>query len=100
MNDKTVLKIKEWQSPAGYWYAADTDKFSPWWIIPRMLGISLTDYIKLLHDKYHADITRFIAYKSEDKRNSLLIFTFKNYTDAHQFVLDINRNTRQKKFMI
>lgn len=97
---KTVLKIKEWQSAAGYWYAADTDKFSPWWIIPKMLGLSLSDYITLLVDKYHADISRFVDYGSEDKRNSLLVFTFDNYTDAHRFVLDVNRNARQKNFMI
>ncbi len=102
MNDtKTILKIKEWQSASGKWYAADTDKFSPWWIIPQALGISpLPDYITLLIEQYHANIVRFIDYGSEDRRNSLLIFNFDNYTDAHRFVLDVNRNARKKKIMI
>lgn len=100
-NERTVLKIKEWQSPSGKWYAADTDKFSPWWMVPEALGIGpLPDYITLLIEQYHANIVRFIDYGPEDRRNSLLIFNFDNYTDAHRFVLDVNRNARKKKIMI
>ena len=95
---KKVLKLSEWQSPSKIWRVADTTTWTRWWVIPRMLEMGLTDYIQMLLDKYNATIDSFTLY--EDKRNSLLSFHFKSYKDAHQFLLDMNRIARNKKFYV
>lgn len=93
-----ILKLTEWQSPAKHWYVADTTTWTKWWVVPRMLGLELTDYIEMLIKQYHATIVNFVEY--EDKRNSLLIFSFEKYQDAHQYLLDMNRIARNKKFYV
>ena len=45
---RTILKITEWQSASGRWYAADTTGFSGWWTIARMLDMELGKYAKFL----------------------------------------------------
>ena len=98
INEKQILKINEWQSASGKWYAADTQMFSGWWEPARLFELHLEDYIQMLINQYHANIINFVQY--EDKRNSLLIFNFDNYKDAHQFVLDVNRIARNKKYFV
>ena len=93
-----VLKVTEWQSPAGYWYVADTTTWTKWWVIPRMLNMGLTEYVNMLIRDYNATIVDFVSY--EDKRNCLLIFRFNKYQDAHRFLLDVNRIARNKKFYV
>ena len=97
---RKILKITEWQGASGKWYAADTIEFTKWWVIPRMLEMSLDEYAKMLVEKYHATGLHFVDYGNEDKRNSLLLFNFESYTTAHQFVLDMNKFARNKKFLI
>lgn len=95
-----VYKLSEWQDAIGIWRVAhtDTSKYNRWWMIPRALGITLEDYINMLQNQYHASYFRFYTY--EDERNSLLTFGFDNYKDAHQFLLDMNRQFRKLKWMI
>lgn len=92
-----LLKLSEWESPTG-WRCADvadlTHGSALWWHVPRMLGIELTEYIFLLKDKFHA--TNFFY----DKDKDVLLWVWKNYIDCHNFVLYINRKSREKKFFI
>ena len=97
-NERQILKMNEWQSASGKWYVADTQMFSGWWEPARLLGLHLEDYILMLINQYHANIISFTQY--EDKRNSLLQFNFDKFTDAHQFMLDINRIARNKKYFV
>lgn len=97
---RTILKITEWQSASGRWYTADTTGFSSWWTIARMLDMELGKYAKFLVDEYNAILDDFIIYPYEDKRNSLLIFHFDSYQDAHRFVLFVNKEARKRKFFV
>ena len=97
---KGILKITEWESASGRWYAADTTGFSGWWVIARMLEMKLGEYARFLVNEYNAIIDDFIIYPYEDKRNSLLIFHFNSYQDAHKFVLFVNREARKRKFFV
>ena len=92
--------LKEWQDPCGIWRVAHTDttKYNHWWMIPYALGISHTDFILMLKNKYHASHFDFFTYK--DKNNSLLIFGFDNYADAHKYLLDMNRAFRKLNWTI
>ncbi|HAH17785.1 MAG TPA: hypothetical protein DCL29_02020 [Eubacterium sp.] len=99
-----LLKVTEWQSSSGKWYVADTSDLakdsSAWWHPARMLGISLTDYISLLINEYHADIDAWFPESNNGK--SLLLFSWKseNYKYAHKYTLDINRIARNKNWSI
>lgn len=93
-----ILKVTEWDVLEKRWYVADTTTHTGWWEIPRMLEMELTDYIKMLIEKYNADIRFFKEY--EDKKNSLLCFCFYKYQDAHMFLLDVNRIARQKQYKV
>ena len=92
-----MYKASEWES-AGYWYVSDVSNLAnnsgAWWIPVRILGLSLTDYILLLKDDFHATQFKFFDY-GEDKNNSLLLFKFNNYTDSHKYLLYINRKARE-----
>ena len=90
-----VYKLNEWQSPSGRWYVAHTDnmKLSRWWMVPHALGKSYEEYIQMLIEQYHASHIKFFTY--QDKRNSFLSFSFDKYTDAHRYLLDMNRVFRK-----
>ena len=95
-----VYKLNEWQDASGIWRVAHTDtmKYNCWWMIPQALGISYEDYIQMLKEQYHASHFSFVTY--EDKRNSLLIFGFDNYKDAHNYLLTMNRVFRKLNWTI
>ena len=97
-----LFKCSEWESASGKWYVADTSDLAndsaAWWIPARMLNLSLVDYINMLIKKYHAIIDGW--YPESNKGKSLLIFSFDNYKDAHQYLLDMNRISRQKNWTI
>lgn len=94
-----LLKYTEWQSGTGDWYTGDVSKLSEdsnaWWHVPRMLNISLTDYILLLKDKFHA-----VDFKFFPENNCLLLWRWKNYNDCHNFTLFVNREAKKRKFFI
>ena len=93
-----LYKVSQWQSASGRWYCNDVaDLAGPsakWWIPARLLNISLNDYILLLKDRFNADI---ILYNEE---NDVLIFSWKKESDAHRYLLWINRKSREQKFMV
>lgn len=83
------FKISEWQSGSGRWYAADTATFTKWWAIPRFLNIGFDKYIEMLKNEYKVDE---IVYNSEA---NVLLFSWKNNTMCHKFVLFVNRMARK-----
>lgn len=90
----TILTYKEWQSLSGRWYCNDTTKLPKWWVPARMLNISVEEYIILLYKTFHARIDKYIPETDE------LIFSWDNQKDCHNFVLYINKQAKQKNFLI
>lgn len=90
-----LYKASEWQSGSGRWYVNDVENLAgisgKWWVPARMLGISLTDYILLLKDTFKADI------RSYNSDTDTLVFSWKNYSDAHKYTLWINQKSRAAK---
>lgn len=97
-----LYKTSEWQSPSGAWYVADTSDLAhdsaAWWIPARFLKISLEEYILLLKDTYNATIDKFYPESNEGK--SLLLFHWDNYSDAHKYLLWVNRMARNGNWTI
>ena len=93
-----LYKTQEWQSPSGKWYCNDTTELagmaSKWWVPARILGISLTDYVLLLKNKYNATIVKYNLEKD------ILIFYWDKQVDCHKYVLAINAEARKKVFTI
>lgn len=93
-----IYKAEEWQSGSGRWHVADThdlaNNSAVWWIPPKIFDLSYEDYIYMLIDKYNID------YLSYSLQSNVLLFSWKNHTDAHRYLLDINRIARNKNFQI
>lgn len=85
------MKVKEWQGGSGLWYAANTDdltnKKSYWWYIPRILNISLTDYVTMLIKQYKVSTVKLL-------NSGLLYFAWDQYSLCHKYVLDINKRLK------
>lgn len=92
----SILKVSEWESSTGRTNVADTTTYTPWWRIPRFLGISLTDYVLLLKNEYHA--SHFVYYPEKE----LLLFSWDktNKAYAHKFMLYINRMARNGNWQV
>lgn len=93
-----LYKVSEWQSPTGKWHCNDVQDLAgisgKWWVPARMLGMSLTDYIIMLKDTFHATIVKY--YEPTD----VLFFHWDNYTDMHKYVLWINNKAKKANFMV
>lgn len=92
-----LLKLVEWESPTG-WHCNDTSDLAHgsgnWWNIPRMLNISLIDYVLLLKNDFNAtDFHYNINY-------NVLLWKWKTYSDCHKFTLFINKEARKRKFFV
>ena len=91
-----IMKYTEWESN-GNWYSRDvsdlTHNSDAWWLPARMLNISLTDYIMILKNDYHAFDFRYF------QDVNILLWKW-NYNDCHKFTLWINREARNRKFKI
>ena len=93
-----ILKVDEWQSPSTRWYVADVHTWTSWRACAEVLDVkdSISDFIKLLENKYNAIIDDYYAPKD------FLMFYWDSdhYKDAHQFKLDVNRIARKKNYMV
>ena len=92
-----LLKVDEWQSPSGEWYVSDVKTWTNWRAMAEVLDKDFEDFVQLLTSKYKATILGFIEYKDKD---SLLLFSFQEYKNAHQLKLDVNRIARKKNFLV
>ena len=89
-----VLKVDEWQGGCD-WYVADVKTWTGWHAMARTFGISdVEQFIELLRGKYNAE---FVHY---NRRNDLLLFSFREYKDAHQLKLDVNRIARKQNIQV
>ena len=83
-----LLKMSEWKTGTD-WHVADvndlTHDSAGWWHPARMLNISLEDFVLLLINEYHATVQGW--YPESNNGKSLLLFSWKNYSDAHRYLL-------------
>lgn len=93
-----MYKVDEWRSSTGRWHCNDTKDLAgvsgKWWVPARILEMSLTDYILLLKEKFNADIESY--YEPTDT----LLFSWKNYSDCHRYVLFINNIARKANAIV
>lgn len=89
-----VYHMEEWESN-GRWHCGDVSALAAnsnlWWYVPRLLNISLTDYIHLLL-KYKASNFHYNA------QANVLIFSFSSLADCRIFKNYINKQAREKNF--
>lgn len=92
---KAIFKASEWKDYNDNWHVADVSDLAnnsaAWWIPARILGLSLEDFILMLMNEYHANIKYL-------RKSGIVLYTWKNYNDAHQFLLYINRVARNKNW--
>ncbi len=92
-----LLKYTEWQSETG-WHCNDISDLANgsgyWWHIPRMLNISLTDYVQLLIEHFNAIDLYY------NPKYNVLLWKWKTYADCHRFTLYVNKEARSRKFFI
>lgn len=93
-----VYKAEEWQGASGRWYAADVKDLAHnsavWWIPPQILGVSYEDYINKLVKEFN------VTEMNYHYDTNTLVFSWDNKTDAHKYVLYINKVARNKNFTI
>ena len=93
-----IYKVSEWQSAGGRWYCNDVEDLAGisglWWVPARMLGISPANYVKMLIDTYSPDNISF------NKNTLIFSWNKENYAKMHRYVLDINREARNRKFFV
>ena len=93
-----LYQMSEWEGATGIFYCNCIDNLgSPdlfWYTPARMLGISPADYIKMIIEKYQADITFF------DKEKCFFSFGWTNQTKMRKFKNFINSEARKKNFLI
>ena len=96
---KSIYKASEWKS-GRKWYVADISDLAndsaAWWIPARILNLSLEDFVMLLKNEYNATIDGW--YPESNNGKSLLTFSWFNYSDAHKYLLYINRVARNKNW--
>jgi hypothetical protein len=93
-----VLKLSEWQDDIGRWHCADISNLgnnsATWWYIPRLLNISLDNYIKLLKNDFNVSYITFF------ERTQMVYFYWDSQSDMRKFKNFINRKAREKNFQI
>lgn len=92
-----LYKASEWEDGAGHWHVADVQDLAHnsavWWLPARLLNIPLVDFILKLKEEFHAEIHYF-------PENSFMFFYWKDYNDAHKYLLWINRMARHGNWTI
>ena len=92
-----ILHLTEWETPSG-WHCGDVSALAAgsnyWWNIPRLLNISMKDYILLLKNKYHATNFHYSA------KCNVLSYCFSTQSDCRKFKNDINKLAREKQFVV
>ena len=93
-----LYKASEWES-YGNWFCNDVEEIGTsiagkWWVPARILGITLTDYVKMLIDDFKVDK---ISY---DKEANVLVFYWKSQAAMRKFKNYINKVARDKRYYI
>ena len=97
-----IFKASEWSCVNGQWHVGYTSYLAhdsnAWWLPARFLGISLETWIEKLINEFHATVTDFFPHSNNGK--SLLLYHFKDYKDAHNYMLWLNRQARNHNWTI
>lgn len=92
-----ILSVSEWESNGKY-LVSDVSELGrgsgTWWYIANLLSLTPVEYVKLLIDKFHAVNLRYSL------ESDVLIFYFSSLKDARSFKNFVNKQAREKKFMI
>ena len=92
-----IYKADLWECNDNY-YVSDVSDLAAssgtWWYVPNLLSLSPVEYVKLLINKFHA--TK-ISYSIE---SDVLIFSFSTLEDARKYKNYVNKQARDKKFII
>ena len=92
-----ILHYEEWEDN-GKWVCGDVSALSAnsnaWWYVPRMLEIPLTEYVKLLIEKFHINYIHYTA------KYNVLLFSFSSLDECRKFKNYVNKVAREKKFYI
>lgn len=91
-----LYKVEEWQNGSS-WRAGDMSDLKNnsnlWYIPPRMLGLSLEEWILKLKNEFNA--TGFHFYPDANGGKSLLTYYWDNYSDCHKYTLWVNRKAKE-----
>lgn len=92
------LEYSMWEAAPNLWFCNDVKDLAgiagKWWVPARMLKISLTDYILLLKDVFHANILNYYGDTDE------LVYSFKKRTDVKKFVSWINNQAKKINYVV
>ena len=92
----TLLKVDEWKSASGNYYVADVHTWKNWRHFARILDREedVEAFSEYLRTKRGAIVDGY--YPDKD----FLMFHWKDYGNAHQFKLDVNRIARKKNYLV
>lgn len=92
-----LYKVTEWENN-GKWHCNDVSNFTGdgclWYTPARLLGISFEDYIFKLVKEFKVDNLSYSADKN------VLVFSWNNYNNCHNYVLWINRMARHGNWIV
>jgi len=92
-----IYKASEWECNGKY-VVSDVEELGRgsgvWWYVPNLLSLSPVDYVKLLINKFHAINISYLI------ESDVLIFYFSTLEDARKYKNYVNKQARDKKFMI
>lgn len=93
-----LYKTSIWKGSSGQWYCNDIEELSKvsskWWVPARILGIPLTEFVKILIDEFKVSS---ISYKIE---TDVLIFSWDKEADARRYKNWINGIARKANYII
>ena len=93
-----LYKSIEWQDATGNWLVNDTTSMTSiaikWWVPMRMFNLTPEDYIHLLKDKFHVNYMKYV------KDADLLIFSFATQEAARKYKNWINKEARNRNYII
>lgn len=91
-----VYKTEEWQSPTGKWLCGDVSALAAdsndWTYPAQIFNLTPTEYVKLLINKYKAEVHYSLS-------ANVLTFYFSTLADCRKFKNDVNKKAREKNFI-
>lgn len=95
-----LYKCVEWEGVTGVWYVNDVQDLkgvsSRWWTPVSMLGITPSEYVLLLINKFNVAVEDIHYYRE----NNVLLFSFKTQAAARLYKNWINKEARNRKYYV
>ena len=90
-----LYKATEWKE-TDHWFCSDIEDLGnwsgAWWIPARILGISLTDFVKILINDFN------VSYIHYNEKYDFLNYYWNNQADMRKYKNMINAAARKKNF--